>query len=157
MVEKMVSKEDIAAVEAEINKAKAEELKKLSEAQASEIESRVRKDYEAKKKEEDLARELEEIKNRNNELAKQMEERLKAEREAFEKRLQELEGQKKGLSINQSPFQQTTEQKKNIRVIDGIEVDLDKLDYEKIQELSRQEWMRQAGITNPDWGKERNK
>lgn len=156
MVEKTVTKEEIAAVEAEINKAKADELKKLSESQAADIEAKVRKDFEAKKKEEDLARELEEIKKKNEELAKQMEERLKAEREAFEKRLQEIEGQKKGLSTNQSPFQQTQEQKKNIRVIDGIEVDLDKLDYERIQELSRQEWMRQAGISNPDWGKPRN-
>lgn len=156
MVEKMVSKEDIAAVEAEINKAKADELKKLSEQQATEIEARVRKDFESKKKEEDLARELEDIKKKNDELAKQMEERLRTEREAFEKRLQELEGQKKGLSTNQSPFQQTADKTKNVRVIDGIEVDLDKLDYDRIQELSRQEWMRQAGITNPDWGKPRN-
>lgn len=150
--EKKVSQEEIDAVEKQIKQRQAEELKKISEQQASEIEAKVRKDFEAQKKEEELQKKLEELSKQKEEIQKAMDEKLKAEREAFEKRLEELEGKKKGLSLNQSPFQQNGGEKKNVKIIDGIEVDIDNLDLKAIEEESRKAWMRHAGITDPNWG-----
>lgn len=136
MVEEVkgVSNDDIQKIEAEVTKKQADALKQASEVQAREIEEKVRKDMESrleverlkehsKKQEEDM----------KSKLAEQ-EARLKAQQEAFEKRLAELEAQRKGTVENKSPF--TQEANPNVKIVDGQEIDVSKIDLVETEKLS---------------------
>jgi hypothetical protein len=148
---KNISDEEIKKIQSEIAAKQAEELSKLSESKAKEVEERVRKEMEAKMEAERLKAELAKQSEALKKLQEEQEIKMKAQQEAFEKRLQELEGQKKGIAKNESPFNSQSSNP-NIKVIDGIPVDLSKLDHAAIEEQSRQEWMKFVGIKDPNWG-----
>jgi len=148
---KNISDEEIRKIELEIANKQAAELSKISEVKAKEVEDKVRKEMEAKMESERLRAELVKQSDTIKKLQESQEAQIKAQQEAFEKRLQELEGQKKGIVKNESPFNSQSSNP-NVKVIDGIQVDVTKLDHDAVQEQSRQEWMKHVGIKDPRWG-----
>jgi membrane protein involved in colicin uptake len=127
---KLISDEEIRKVEEQVASKQAEELKKLSEAKAVEIETKVRKEIKDTQEKEHVTSKLVQLEEANKKLQSEMESRLKAEREAFEARIADLEAKRKGVSINDSPFKDAS----NLR--NGI--DVDKLDLKRIEEESRE-------------------
>jgi chromosome segregation ATPase len=139
-----VSEEEIKKIDEQVAQKQAEELKRLSDATAKEIETKVRKELTDQQEKEKLSMKLSDLENQNKKIREEMETKLKAERDAFEARLSELEARRKGLASNESPFK---EDKGNIR--NGI--DVDKLDYKKIEEESREAFKRYHRLPS-DWG-----
>lgn len=154
-----ISEEELQKIEVEVKNRQAEELKKNSEAQASEIETKVRAELTEKAEKEALQKKITELEETQaktiEDLGKEKEEALakaKADREAFEKRLQELEATKKGLAKNESPFNQ--EENKNLKTLpDGTQVDVSKLDMKEIEKQSRDAFMERHGIPKGVWDK----
>lgn len=130
---KNVSDADLKAIEAEVSKKQAEALRETAEKTAKEVEDKVRKEMESKIETDKLR---EQIQKQQEELTKtkaETEAQLKASTEVFEKRLQELEAQRKGVVTNQSPFEKPNP---NVRTINGQEVDTEKLDLSEVEKLS---------------------
>jgi hypothetical protein len=139
---KGISNEDIQKIEAEVSKKQADALKLASEAQAKDIELRVRKDMESKLETDHLKdqvkRQEEDFKSK---LAEQ-ETKVKVQQEVFEKRLLELEAMRKGTSENKSPFTNNP----NVKVVDGQEVDTTKLDLTEVEKQSAEAFRRHFGL-----------
>jgi len=153
-----VSEEELAKIEAEVKTRQAEELQKTSEAQAKDIETKVRAELSEKAEKEALLKEIADMKESQaktiEDMAKEREEALataKADREAFEKRLEEIEATPKGLAKNDSPFNQSNNE--NIKVIDGKEIDISKLDMKEIEKKSQEAFMKHHGIPTSAWEK----
>ncbi|RLI53853.1 MAG: hypothetical protein DRP09_14655 [Candidatus Thorarchaeota archaeon] len=151
-----VSEEELAKIEAEVKSRQAEELQKQSETQAKEIENKVRTELTDKAEKEALQKEIIDMKESQaktlEDMGKEREEALikaKADREAFEKRLQELEATRKGLSKNDSPFNQTNNE--NIKVVDGKEIDVSKLDMKEIEKESGKAFMEYHNVPSHAW------
>lgn len=139
---KIISESEIKTVEAEIAARQAEELKKLGESKAAEIEAKVKAEYEAKEKErlinDRLAKiesENKKLKEESEKLLKEQEAKIKAQEDAFKAKLEEITSVKKGITTNNSPFRGDTNPE-NIRIINGIEVDITKLNNKEIESLS---------------------
>lgn len=142
--EKVISQEQLDQIEAEIKAKQAEELKKISDAKAVEIEEKVRKELTEKQEREAQLKRLSDLEVQNQNIRKEMEEKLKAERESFEKRLQELEATRKGIADVKSPFQEPSG---NIKK--GI--DVDKLDLARVEAESKEAFKRHFGLPG-HWG-----
>ena len=150
---KAVNQSDIDAVEAEVAKKQAAEMKKLSEEKAKEIEGKVRGEFEAKDKAKQLDDRLAKIEEENKKLredsdakVKEQEIKMKTQEEAFKKQLEEALAVKKGAVTNKSPFNDENENSENIKVVDGREIDVSKLDYDEIEKLSAEEFRRYHGL-----------
>ncbi len=139
-----VTDEELRAIESEVAKKQAEALRETAEKTAKEVEDKVRKEMEAKLESERLRAEL----VKQQEAAKKYQEdtdvRLKTQQEVFEKRLQEIEAQRKGLTSNQSPFD--SKSNPNVKIIDGKEVDTEKLDLTEIEKQSAEEFKRRFNL-----------
>lgn len=161
----LVSQQEIDAVEAEIrakaNAEMAEQVKKDSEEKAKEIEARIRKEYEEKTEKEKLAKKLKEQEDALTKANQDMEAKLKAQQEAFEKRLAELEGQRKGVVDTGNPFkgkeEPTIDPEFQRKLPDGKIIDVrDPKFIKESQEESRKAYMDFVGIKNPEWGLDPN-
>lgn len=139
---KVISDEEIKKVEEQVAAKQAEELKKLSEAKAVEIENKVRKEIKDTQEKEQVISKLAQLEEANRKLQSDMESRLKAERDAFEAKIAELEAKRKGIADNDSPF-------KDANIRNGI--DVDKLDLKRVEEESREAFKRYHGLPG-DWG-----
>lgn len=141
--EKVISQEDLSKIEAEIKNKQAEELKKLSDAKAVEIEEKVRKEMSEKQEKELQSKRLSELELQNKKLHEDMETRLKQEREAFESRIRELEATRKAVSDVKSPFQESPTLKNGI--------DVNKLDLVEVEKQSKEAFKRHFGLPH-HWG-----
>lgn len=151
--EKTVSQKEIDAVEAEVNKKQAEEMKKVSEDKAKQIESKVRKEFEEKEKDKALQDRLTKIEDENKVLKEdsekkmeEQEERFKNQEKVFKDKLEEAMAVKRGVTKNDSPFDNKDAENDNIRMVDGTAVDISKLDYDEIEKLSAEEFRKRFNL-----------
>lgn len=143
---KLVSDKEMEAVETEIRNKQAEEMKKLSEEQAKSIEERVRKEFAEKAEKEKMQLELENLKKADEQSKKELEQKLKAQEEAFQKRLEEIESQRKGAVRNESPFSDKDANNPNIKILpDGSKIDISKLDMKEVEKLSAEAFAEYLG------------
>jgi regulator of protease activity HflC (stomatin/prohibitin superfamily) len=133
MENKPITSEELQAIETEVAKKQAEALKATAEKTATEVEEKVRKEMESKIESDRLRSELQKQQEAIKKLQEDQDNRLKAQQEVFEKRLIELESQRKGLTSNQSPFDKPNP---NLKMINGQEVDTEKLDLTEVEKLS---------------------
>lgn len=128
--DKVIPKEELDKIESMVAAKQAEELSKLSESKAKEIEEKVRREMTDKAEKENQNKRIQELEEQNKKTQVEMEAKIKAEREAFDKRLQELENVKKGIVNTENPFSNNAPNLRN-----GI--DVDKLDMKRVEEDSR--------------------
>ena len=143
--------EDLKRVEEEVLKKQAEALKVKASEQAVEIESKVRKEMEAKMESEKLHEQLEKQSKELEAFREESDKRTKALEEAFKKQLEDALAVKKGVAKNESPFE--AEKNPNLRTLqDGSIIDVSKLDMAQVEEDSRRAFI-QAHRLPSDWGK----
>lgn len=139
---KGISHEDIQKIEAEVSKKQADALKQASEAQAKEIEEKVRKDMEAKLEAEKLREKVQKQEEEFKTKLAEQEAKVKTQQEVFEKRLAELEAMRKGTVENKSPFTSNP----NVKTIDGQDVDTTKLDLTEVEKQSAEAFRRHFNL-----------
>ena len=141
------TKEELAKLEQEISQRQTQTL------------DAVKKDVaESVKKELKSESELAELKKKNEDLAKSIEEQKKAEEERLRKleetmlqKLKDIENMKQGVATNENPFKQDGEQDdQNNNAVGGLNLNDEKV-ISDIEEESRLKYIEEKGLPS-DWG-----
>lgn len=144
METKPVTDAELKSIESEVAKRQADALKATAESTAKEVESRVRKEMESKIESDRLKAELEKQQTELTKSREEMDLKLRTQQEVFEKRLQELEAQRKGIVSNQSPFD-----KSETTMVNGQEVDVQKLNLSEVEKASAEAFIKYHNL--PRW------
>lgn len=134
---------DVSAIEAEVNRKLAEEAKKSNEKVAAEVKAQVEAEYRQKELERRIAEQDAALKAQAESFKKAQEEaeaKLVAEREAVNKRFEELLSQRKAKADVHSPFDKE------------VKDPLAELDMKQVEQASAEKFKEMFGIRDPKWG-----
>lgn len=144
MSEKTITKEQLDAIQKDLEAKHAEQLQKAREEAKKEAEDNIKaeleakaKEDEAKNKEKDLSEQLAELKASQGKITKDLEERLAAEKAEYDKKLAEVTGSSNRVVDGSNPFDKSSE---------GSNPKVEELDLKEVERLSGEELAKYWGV-----------
>lgn len=144
MSEKTITKEQLDAIQKDLEAKHAEQLQKAREEATKEAESKIKTELEAKAKEEEvktkekaLADQLAELKESQSKIQKDLEAKLAAEKAEYEKKLAEISGSSNRVVDSSNPFDEKPS---------GSNPKVEDLDLKEVEKLSGAELAKHWGV-----------